>query len=256
MKRIFAILGLAQMALLFTLAPVASAADAMNMGICNFGKFGFVGDSTSATGEELASALNDKKVILEGVYEAEDYTAATCGTANSITGMVEKGDCTGVVVSEVAEVVSSATPSTDSSADRIVNLYQGVCCALYSPENICYMTRTYYTADMATCKTYEAGTGTTLPEGKTNCSLRQWIIASTGMGLLKIYVKQIFTFGSMIVGAIAVGNIILNGIRISMAGVSGDISEAKQKITQSLSGIVLLFLSALILYSINPDFFG
>lgn len=255
MKRIFAILGLAQMALLFTMAPVASAADAMNMGICNLEKLEIVGFSTENTGEKLAQEVADIKVTLEDTFSVV-YEPGSCGSTNTSTGMLEKGDCTGVVLSEVAEVVSSATPSTDSSTDRIVNVYQGVCCLLYNKENICYETRTYYTADMATCKTIEAGTGTTLPEGKTNCSLRQWIIASTGMGLLKIYVKQIFTFGSMIVGAIAVGNIILNGIRISMAGVSGDISEAKQKITQSLSGIVLLFLSALILYSINPDFFG
>ncbi len=257
MKRILAILGLAQMALLLTLAPIANAADKMSMGVCNFSKLGIAGDPTTETGQELETAVNNMKVIMEGVYEDGTYQKGTCGTENSSTGMVEKSDCTSEVISEVAEVVSSATPSTQTTGDRIVNLYQGVCCLIYNAtENICYETRTYYTKDLTTCKAFEAGTGTNMATGKSNCSLRQWIIATTGMGLLKIYVKQIFTFGAFAVGAIAVANIILNGIRISVAGVSGDISEAKQKITQSLSGIVLLFMAALILYSINPDFFS
>ena len=67
--------------------------------------------------------------------------------------------------------------------------------------------------------------------------------------------EQIFTWGALTVGSIAVMTIVLNGVRIQMSGVSGDITEAKNKIFQAIAGIVLLFLSGLILYTINPGFF-
>ena len=73
--------------------------------------------------------------------------------------------------------------------------------------------------------------------------------------IVKIMVKQIYTWGAFTVGSMAVMTIILNGVRISMSGVSGDITEAKNKILQAIAGIVLLFMSGIILYTINPDFF-
>lgn len=256
MKRIFATLGLVQLFLLFSFVPIADAGT-MQLGVCNFGKFGVTGNATTQTGNDLETEIQNMQVIMEGVYSDGTYKAGTCGASNSSTGMVEKSDCTTQVISEISEVVSSATPTTETGEDKIVNLYHGVCCLIYNSTGTCYETRTFYTATYPECLAIASGTVSNgLTKSNPNCELRQWIIASTGMGLLKLYVKQIFTFGAFAVGAVAVATIILNGVRISVAGVSGDISEAKQKITQSLSGIVLLFLAALILYSINPDFFG
>ena len=70
------------------------------------------------------------------------------------------------------------------------------------------------------------------------------------------YIGMIYTWGASIVGIIAVLIIVISGIQISAGG--GDpeaINSAKKRIIQSLSGIAVLFLSGLILYTINPDFF-
>lgn len=46
----------------------------------------------------------------------------------------------------------------------------------------------------------------------------QWLISSTGAGILKTYVKQIYVFGAGIVGFIAVATIVGSGIQISVSG--------------------------------------
>ena len=238
-----------------TLPPAAQAADVRNIGVCNFaGLDNIQGFSTTQTGQALQQEIADVKTSMEDTYSVS-YSQETskCGEKNESTGLVERGDCEGKVVTEVNEIVTSTKPE-NSNDDKIVDVYQSICCLLGSEDfTTCYETRTYYTATLQECKDVENVNGNL---AISNCQLRQWIIASTGMGLLKLYVKQIFTFGAFAVGAIALATIIINGIRISVAGVSGDISDAKQKITQSLSGIVLLFFAALILYAINPDFFG
>ena len=59
-----------------------------------------------------------------------------------------------------------------------------------------------------------------------------------------------------VVGIIAVLIIVISGIQISMDQGGGEsVTSAKNRIMQSLAGLVILFLSALILYTINPTFF-
>ena len=70
------------------------------------------------------------------------------------------------------------------------------------------------------------------------------------------YIAMIYQWGASIVGIIAVTVIVFSGIQISAAG--GDpeaVTSAKKRILQSLAGIAVLFLSGLILYTINPNFF-
>ncbi len=93
------------------------------------------------------------------------------------------------------------------------------------------------------------------PEG-AQCSIVQIIIGQSGTGLLKTYVAIIYRWAAGIVGIIAVLVIVVSGIQISIDQGSGEgVTAAKNRITQSLAGLVILFLSALILYSINPTFF-
>lgn len=220
------------------------ADDIMDIPVCAFS----VAPSTSVTGKSAKEIAEDKVAFQTAYDNAYNGHTGTCGEPNSAIGdMIEKRDCADQVITEITEVVTTA--DTPLGEDKIVNLYQGVCCYLYdSTSNTCYQTTTYYTADYSTCSS--------LVDGTPVCSQRQWLIASSGMGLLRLYVKQIYTFGATAVGFIAMAMLIYYGIRISASGVSGDISEYKQKIMQAISGIVLLFLSALILYTVNPDFFG
>ncbi len=132
-------------------------------------------------------------------------------------------------------------------------MYAGLCCLVTETDEDgdfreCKEVRTIYADTYENC--YKSG------EGAYGCSKRQWVIGSSGLGIVKLMVKQIYTFAAFSVGTMAVGTMIFQGIMISVSGVSGDITEAKTKILQALAGIVLLFLSGLILYTINPEFFS
>jgi len=200
----------------------------------------------ASTGDKAADDKSDETWYTENYGTAE--TGGTCGVASG--GLFEKGDCTssGQIITEITEPIA---PKVTLDADtKIIDVYQGVCCIEYTSDGgssdfTCNQTRNIYADSYANCES--AG---------QNCQQRQWLIAKTGIGLLKLFVKQMYTWGAFAVGSMAVGTMILNGVRISMSGVSGDISEAKNKIFQAIAGIVLLFMSALILYTVNPDFFS
>lgn len=88
------------------------------------------------------------------------------------------------------------------------------------------------------------------------CREIQVILSKGGTSMIYGYIGMIYQWGASIVGIIAVTVIILSGIQISAAG--GDpeaITSARKRILQSLAGIAVLFLSGLILYTINPNFF-
>lgn len=88
------------------------------------------------------------------------------------------------------------------------------------------------------------------------CTLVQIIKGTSGASLIKTYIAIIYRWGAGIVGIIAVLVIVISGIQIAMDQGSGDqVSAAKTRIMESIAGLVVLFLSALILYTINPTFF-
>lgn len=186
----------------------------------------------------------------EALYPGDDNAnVEVCGKVNSNTGSYEMGDCANnqppFLVTEILEPLG---PEVDTSDSEIIDLYKGVCCIVGGTKSdgnfYCDQTRNIYT------ETYTKCTDTA-----TSCQKVQWLLSTTGMGILKIYVKQIYVFGAGIVGFIAVATIVGSGIQISVSGATGDITAAKDRITQSIMGIALLFLSALILYTINPTFF-
>lgn len=77
-----------------------------------------------------------------------------------------------------------------------------------------------------------------------------------GSGLLNVYVGLIYRWAAGVVGVVAVLIIIINSILIiTSQGDQSKIDNAKGRIMQSLAGIAILFLSSLILYAVNPDFF-
>lgn len=70
------------------------------------------------------------------------------------------------------------------------------------------------------------------------------------------YIGDIYKWGASIVGIVATTVIIVSGIQISAAGGEPEaIGAAKKRILQSIAGIIVLFLSGLILYTVNPTFF-
>ncbi len=145
---------------------------------------------------------------------------------------------------------------------------------IYRP---CYRNVIQYTLQKGGTKTEQAlskasapgenGCSTTAQELTTDSSLKDYkvkysckeiqaILSRGGTALIYGYIGMIYKWGASIIGIIAVAVIILSGIQISASG--GDpeaISKSKARIIQSIAGIAVLFLSGLILNTINPNFF-
>jgi hypothetical protein len=171
-----------------------------------------------------------------------------CGKPNSVTKFLEKGDCTaeGKVITEISEVIGTDTATADGE-NEIKTVYKGACCMVAVGDE-CKETRNIYTTGETGYNDCDAAA--------VGCNKRQWIIGTSGTGILKVYVKQLYRWGAVTVGFIAVVSIVVSGIQISISGVSGDITSAKNRIMQAIMGLVLLFLSGIILYTINPGFFS
>ena len=103
-----------------------------------------------------------------------------------------------------------------------------------------------------------AGLTVTPPDKNTSVTYNpvQVFISKSGVDMLYLYIGAIYRWGASIIGIIAVLVIVISGIQISAAGgEQAAVTSAKTRITQSLVGIVILFLSGIILYTINPTFF-
>lgn len=80
---------------------------------------------------------------------------------------------------------------------------------------------------------------------------------SNGVQILSLYVAAIYKYLAAIVGLFAVTVMVVSGVQIQLAGFDqGLVDDAKKRITASLISLVMLFGSALLLTTINPDFFG
>lgn len=77
------------------------------------------------------------------------------------------------------------------------------------------------------------------------------------IGIVERVVKKVYIFGTAVVCVVAVIWIIIGGYQVMFSGAvgAGGTQGGKEKITQALLGLVLLFLAALILHTINPGFF-
>jgi hypothetical protein len=90
---------------------------------------------------------------------------------------------------------------------------------------------------------------------QVTCQRVQILKAKNGLDLLQQYVKLIYLWSASTIGIVAVLVIVISGIQIMGSGMKGDITEAKGRIAKALFGLIVLFLSGLILYTINPTFF-
>lgn len=210
------------------------------------------GDLDSATSDDVdALFLNIQEDIENG-----KAASLGCGTPDA-NGVLEKGVCTneGAVITEIIEPIA---PSTSlSSGEKIIDVYKGVCCAQLEKTSTgtgesaktetvgCSETRSVYFDDFSDCNSLAA-----------HCVKGQWLISETGVGIIKVFVKQIYVLGAAIAGFLAMVVMVVSGIQIAVSGVSGDITSAKQRILQSIAGLALLFLSGILLYTINPTFFS
>lgn len=88
------------------------------------------------------------------------------------------------------------------------------------------------------------------------CQRVQVLMSQSGIDLLMSYLGIIYQWAASVIGMVSVAYLIYGGFLIGTAqDDTGKIDKAKEKIFQSIAGLVLLFLSAVILYTINPNFF-
>ena len=88
------------------------------------------------------------------------------------------------------------------------------------------------------------------------CQKIQVLLSNSGTLVMYTYIGYIYRFATNIVGLIAVMIIIFSGIQIATSGGDTEVlSSAKSRIIKSLGGIAVLFLSGLILYTVNPTFY-
>ncbi len=80
-----------------------------------------------------------------------------------------------------------------------------------------------------------------------------FVESDTAIGFIVQYIRIIYTYGAATVGIICVLVITISGMQYAMDSNSAE--EAKKRIVNSLSGLALLFMSAVFLYFINPNFF-
>ncbi len=92
-------------------------------------------------------------------------------------------------------------------------------------------------------------------DAKFYCDRVGVIVGSNGIDILKVYIGTIYRWAASIVGIIAVLRIVIAGVQISVSQGAGQLEDGKNKIFQSLASIILLFLSGLLLWTINPNFF-
>jgi hypothetical protein len=104
-----------------------------------------------------------------------------------------------------------------------------------------------------TCSSYIPWPGTCPADG--TCSRVQVLLAKSGATLLYTYIGLIYRWAAGAIGIVSVLFLVVGGIEITTSGDSNRLDAAKQRIIQSLAGLVLLLLSGVILYTINPNFF-
>jgi hypothetical protein len=106
------------------------------------------------------------------------------------------------------------------------------------------------------CESTYVGLKECNPGPQEFCQRVQAIIAQSGMELLMSYIGIIYRWAAGVIGIVSVIYLVWGGFMITAAqDDTSAIDKAKEKIMQSIAGLVLLFLSAVILYTINPNFF-
>lgn len=110
-----------------------------------------------------------------------------------------------------------------------------------------------------TITTFAAETDTTGQSTKITVELNEPIgdvaivQSETAMGFIVQYLRIMYNYGAAMVGIICVLVIAVSGMQYAFNSESAE--EAKKRIINSLSGLAVLFLSAIFLYFINPNFF-
>jgi hypothetical protein len=214
-----------------------------------------VGYDDKGTAVNTTGSLASKLVVIteEPLGTADGKTTYLCARQITCTGKPVKAPAprspttTTKSTPETKQPAASTTPSKPT--DPAKPTYKRECVTTYVNNTSCSAT-SKSDIDTALGKPVVDG------ESFTLCEPVMVYVSPAGTALLYYYIGQIYRYMATLGGTIAVLILIVGGIMRASAGDNTErITKATAIITKCISGLVLLFLSAIILYAINPNFF-
>lgn len=194
--------------------------------------------------KDLKPCINEYKVDKDGnpIKKGDDF---------------ESGDDNGYVITIIEEPLNVETSGKTPGDKYVVRACFRNTFQYYNKDD-----KKFHSVPMlaASCseKAQDLQTDPALKDYQVKYSCKEVMVILTKGGTTAIYgyINLLYRWGAGMVGIIAVTVIIVSGIQISASGGDSEaIGSAKKRILQSIVGIVVLFLSSLILYTINPNFF-
>lgn len=77
------------------------------------------------------------------------------------------------------------------------------------------------------------------------------------VAILETYLQTMYPYAVALISSLAIVMVILGSFEIvTSKGDSGKVSEGKERIMYAIGGLVLLLMASIILWTINPNFFG
>ena len=202
--------------------------------------------SSSSSSETIQSCGMSAEALTE---EAYSYTSFIWSQAQEVEAIKNNNDYdkeSFTLNARIVELTEALPGATDSVGESfLVTAYKGVCCTKATGEK-CSEYGYVYTDNVTDCEQYSES---------DDCHPVQLLVSTSGINLLKFYILQVYIWAASVVGIIAVLVIVISGVQIAASGGEEQLTSARTRIMQSLAGLALLFLSGLILYTINPTFF-
>ncbi len=184
---------------------------------------------------------------VESINE-EDFSFQTFVSEKAIDkGVISASEAEDFIAGARIVELSESLPGTDNVVGEsfLIDAYKGICCTK-SDDTKCVDYAYTYSDSLDKCAENSE---------KDDCRPVQLLVSTSGINLLKFYVLQVYIWAASVVGIIAVLVIVVSGIQIAASGGEEQLTSARTRIMQSLAGLAILFLSGLILYTINPTFF-
>lgn len=163
------------------------------------------------------------------------------------------------IISILEENIGTDSKFSKDDQTRIINCFRETkCIAAPSKVDLTNASPEQIERELSkkTCTSTYVDTCTPIENGESYCDRVQAIISLSGLSMLFSYIALIYKWAAGIVGVVSVMFMIYGSLMLMTAGDSTEnVDKAKAKIIQSMAGLALLFLSAIILYTINPTFF-
>jgi hypothetical protein len=179
-------------------------------------------------------------IIEEPLGDAKNYTERKGKVNNVETTVFKAENC----CRKIEYFIPAGDTTSGKKLQQVDSLTKGLCTACGNIET------KYGDKDPIT------GVKPVISKTGAICNQVMALYSVGGTTMLEGYISVIYNWAAGIVGLIAVTVIIISGIQIATSGGdSAALDAGKNRIIKSLSGLAVLFLSGLILYTINPNFF-